>query len=94
MTQPPTGADTQSPLRPGFLIVLLLCAVVILFRGAAWLNPSSFIVIPPSVSLPLNLLGLLYLGCGVWVWRARRSLLTRVFLFHALGSAVHWGGSV
>lgn len=64
-------------------ILVLLCAIVLLFRAGAWLNPSRFVVIPDSLALPLNGLGVLFLACGVWGWLSAPSYLTRVF-FNAL----------
>ncbi len=81
-------------LQPRLLLLALLCAVVLAFRIAAWLNPSGFIVIPESVALPLGALGVVYLVCGAWIWLKRPSSLTRIFLLSAIGGAVHWGGSI
>jgi len=86
--------ETPTPPRSRFAIVLLLSVMVLLFRVAAWFNPSSVIVIPPALGLHLNLLGMLFLACGVWAWFKKPSRLTRVFLLSSLGGGIHWGGSI
>jgi len=75
-------------------IVVLLAATVLAFRVAAWLSPSSFVVIPPSLGLWINGLGVLYLVCGVWAWLSKPSSLTRVFLVVGIGGGIHWGGTI
>ena len=84
----------KNPLEPRLAIVVLLCAIVLLFRTAAWLNPSGVVVIPPSLGLPVNGLGVLFLVCGVWAWRSNPSSLTRVFLLCGIGGSIHWGGTI
>lgn len=79
---------------PKVPLVLLLAAVAIAFRVGAWLSPSQFIVIPSGWALPLGLLGIVYLVCGVLVWLKWQNPLTRVFLWVGLGGCIHWGGSV
>ena len=64
------------------------------FRAVAWLDPSRFITLPEPLALPLNMLGVLFLACGVWVWLSKPSRLTRVFLVYAIGGTVHWGGAI
>jgi hypothetical protein len=81
-------------VAPKLPLVILLAAITLAFRVAAWLSPSEFIVIPPALSLPLGLLGVVYLVCGVVVWIKWPNSLTRVFLFVGLGGCIHWGGSV
>ena len=95
MTRSPADARRdESLLPPGLAILILLCAIVLLFRSAAWLNPSSAVDIPQSLRLPTGALGVLYLVCGVWAWRSNPSALTRVFLMYGIGGAVHWGGTI
>lgn len=81
-------------MAPRLPLVLVFAAIAIAFRVAAWLSPSEFIVIPPAWSLPLGLLGMVYLVCGVVVWIKWPNPLTRVFLWVGLGGCIHWGGSV
>ncbi len=75
-------------------ILILLSVVALVFRAAAWRNPSAFIAIPDPLALPLSGLGVLHLACGVWAWWKRPSSLTRVFLLSGIGGCVHWGGSI
>lgn len=95
MTRSPADARRdESLLPPGPVILILLCAIVLLFRTAAWLNPSSVVDIPQALRLPTAALGVLYLACSVWAWRSNPSALTRVFLMYGIGGAVHWGGTI
>ncbi|MCZ6766557.1 MAG: hypothetical protein O7D32_06460 [bacterium] len=94
MTRSQTGGHhVEAPRQPGLAILVLLCSIALLFRAAAWLNPSSLVDIPESLALPTSGLGVLYLACAVWVWRSR-SKLTGVFLAYGIGGCIHWGGTV
>ena len=84
----------ERPRQPTLTTVIVAGAIVLAFRVAAWLNPSSYIEIPPAAALPIGALGVLYLACGIWAWRSRPSTLTRVFLASGIGGGVHWGGSI
>lgn len=89
--------DTHPDERPHNLrtvTLVLVCGIVLLFRVAAWLNPSSYVVIPEPLRLPTNGLGVLFLVCSLWAWRLYPSNVTRVFLVCGLGGAVHWGGTI
>jgi hypothetical protein len=88
--------DHQHARRPAprLPLLALLCAIVLLFRAAAFLEPSGAVVIPASLALPLNALGALFLACAAWAWGVRPSPLTRPFLIYGLGMGVHWGGTV
>ena len=44
--------------------------------------------------LPIGLLGVGFLACGFAAWWIRPGRWTAVFFVSALGSAVHWGGSI
>jgi len=72
----------------------ILAVVVLIFRVAAWLNPSASTGITGSAANYLNALGVLFLACGLWAWLARPSILTRVFLAYCAGMALHWGGAI
>jgi hypothetical protein len=48
--------------------VLAGVAVVLLWRIAALVSPSSLLLIPEILRLPVCLLGVLFLVCGVWAW--------------------------
>ena len=87
------GHHVEAGGQPGLAILVLLCSIALLFRAAAWLNPSSLVAIPESMALPTNGLGVLYLACAVWVWRSR-SKLTGVFLAYGIGGCIHWGGTI
>ena len=50
---PTLTTRTDRPLQPGLTTLVLVCTLVLLFRCAAWLSPSRFIVMPESVVLPL-----------------------------------------
>lgn len=78
--------------RPG--LVFGAGAGVLLWRGAAYLWPSSLVSVPGSLRLPFALLGLLFLVCGVAAWLMRPSRWTAVFLLYGLGGGVHWGGAI
>lgn len=94
MTRSETEGHTVEAVRqPGLPILVLLCSMALLFRAAAWLNPSSLVTIPESLALPTSGLGVLYLICAVWVWRSR-SKLAGVFLAYGIGGCVHWGGTI
>ncbi len=68
--------------------------VVVLWRVAALAWPSSLVTIPDSIRLPLALLGVLFLLCGVSAWWIRPGRWSAIFLVFALGSGVHWGGTI
>ena len=87
------GHPVEAPHRPGLAILVLLCSIALLFRAAAWVNPSSLIAIPESLALPTSGLGVLYVICAVWVWRSK-SKLSGVFLAYGIGGCVHWGGTI
>lgn len=74
--------------------ILAAAAAVLLWRAAALRWPSSFIVLPDELRLPIGLLGVLFVACGVWAWWVRPGRWTQVFLLYGLGGGVHWGGSV
>jgi hypothetical protein len=74
--------------------VLAAAAVVLLWRGAALASPSTFIAIPDGLHVPMALLGVLFVACGVLAWELRPGRWTAVFLLHALGGGVHWGGAI
>ena len=63
MTGSRTTLHAEIPLAPRPAIVVLLCAIVLAFRAAVWLNPSSYITLPESLALPLA-------GLGVSSWPA------------------------
>lgn len=94
MTESGTADALESPINPRPWLVAVACAIVLIFRFAAWRSPSSYIVIPESMTLPLGAMGVLFLVCGVWVWRSRPTALTRVFLLTGIGGGIHWGGSI
>ncbi len=74
--------------------VLAAAAAVLLWRAAALARPSSMIPIPDGLRLPVALLGVLFLACGVWAWWARPNRWTLVFLLYGIGQGIHWGGAV
>ncbi len=85
--------STQSgPLRRSWVFVATL--VVLLWRVAALVWPSSIVTISDPIRLPMGLLGILFLTCGFAAWWIRPGRWTAVFFVSALGSAVHWGGSI
>ena len=88
---------TESSVLPGpFRRSWVLAAVVMvmLWRAAALIWPSSLVTIPEAVRLPIALLGVLFLVCGVWAWWVRPGRWTAVFLVYGIGGGVHWGGTV
>jgi len=73
--------------------VLASAAVVLLWRIVALASPTSLLAIPEMLRLPVGLLGVLFLMCGVWAWWIRPDRFTSVFLICAMGGAIHWGGA-
>ncbi len=92
MERTKTPGDTTLAPRPTLVFALTIAALA--FRVAAYASPSRFIAIVDPLELPLGALGVLHLVCGVWVWRAFPSSLTRVYLLTGLGGCIHWGGSI
>ncbi|NND00650.1 MAG: hypothetical protein HKN85_10755, partial [Gammaproteobacteria bacterium] len=41
-----------------------------------------------------GLLGLSFLVCGIWAWRARAGPDITVFVIYTVGAAIHWGGAI
>ncbi len=74
--------------------VVTAVAVVVLWRVATLAWPSSLVTIPDPIRLPIALLGVLFLICGVWTWWIRPGRWSAIFLVSALGSGVHWGGTI
>lgn len=75
--------------------MLVACAAIALnWRIAAFLSPSAFIDVDDAFRLPTALLGLLFLGCGLYAALRARNETARVFLLYCFGSAIHWGGSI
>ncbi len=85
------SSDAPGPFRRSWV---LAAVVVLLWRAAALIWPSSLVVIPEAVRLPLGLLGLLFLICGVWAWWLRPGRWTAVFLIYGIGGGIHWGGTI
>jgi hypothetical protein len=54
--------------------VLAGVAVVSLWRIAALVSPSSLLLISEILRLPVCLLGILFLVCGVWAWCLRGAI--------------------
>lgn len=67
---------------------------VLLWRVVAFRWPSSFVSVPDGLRLPLALLGVVFLACGIWAWWARPGRWTTIFLLYGLGGGVHWGGAI
>ena len=86
------GAVHPVPIRRGWLFIAT--GGVLLWRAAAFRWPSALVPIPEDLRLPLLLLGVLFLLCGVWAYWARPDRWTTVFLVYALGGGVHWGGAI
>ena len=68
--------------------------MVLLWRIAALVWPSSLVTISEAIRLPLALLGVLFITCGVWAWWVRPGRWTATFLVYGIGAGVHWGGTV
>ncbi len=87
-----TQSDNRAvPFRRSW--VLAGVAVVLLWRIGALVSPISLLTIPEMLRLPVGLLGLLFMVCGVWAWWIRPDRFTSVFLIVAMGGAIHWGGA-
>jgi hypothetical protein len=84
-------SHARGPLR---LWIAAATGGVLFWRAAAYWRPSSFIDIPDRWHLPLTLLGLVFLGAGLWAWFARPHRWTNLFLIYGLCGGVHWGGAV
>ena len=74
--------------------VMAAVVMVMLWRAAALVWPSSIVIIPEAILLPLTLLGVLHLVCGVGALRVRPGRWTAVFLVFAVGGGIHWGGTI
>ncbi len=87
---------SQSTPRNNVLRIWIIVGVglVLLWRVAAYVWPSSMIEIADDLRVPTLLLGLLFLVCGAYTYWSRPSPWTLVFLVHCLGSGMHWGGSI
>jgi len=85
---------SQASVQPGRSWVVAGVAGVFLWRVTAFLLPSSLVSAPGGLRLPLALLGVLFLGCGVWAWWIRPSRATAIFLAYGIGNGIHWGGTV
>ncbi len=85
-------SSQSGPLRRSWVVSAVL--LVLLWRVAALLWPSSIVTITESIRLPIGLLGVGFLACGFAAWWIRPGRWTAVFFVSALGSAVHWGGSI
>ena len=68
--------------------------MVMLWLAAALVWPSSLVTISEADRLPVALLGVLFLACGVGAWWVRPGRWTAVLLVYAIGGGVHWGGTV
>jgi hypothetical protein len=73
-------------------LVALATTIVLAWRSAAFLRPSSWVSIAAPLRAPLGLLGIGFLACGLFLWVRRRDHTARAFLRYCLGGAVHWGG--
>lgn len=56
--------------------------------------PSQWVPIADNLRLPVALLGILFLACGIYAWSRTRNVWTGTFLIYAVGSVIHWGGSI
>ncbi len=74
--------------------VAALAVAVLLWRALAFAWPSSLITTADSLRLPLALLVVLFVACGVAAWWLRPGRASGIFLVYALGGGIHWGGSV
>lgn len=79
-------------LRRSCLVAAVI--VVVVWRVAALAWPSSLVIISEPIRLPLALLGVLFLLCGVLTWRIRPGRWSAIFCVFAVGSGVHWGGTI
>lgn len=77
---------------PAWLLIAI--PLVVLWRLAAMIWPSPYIVINPSVMFPLTLMGVMFLCSGVITYNRSPARATTVFALYCLGSATHWGGAV
>lgn len=84
--------DPSIPTRNAWAVAA--AAGVVLWRLAAFEWPSSFVSLPGGLRLPLALMGLAFLACGLAAWWWRPDRWTAVFLVYCLGGGVHWGGAV
>ncbi len=73
--------------------VYLSAAIVLLWRIAAFLRPSSYIIVADGLAVAMALLGMLFLVCSVYAWIVRPGRWTLVFLLYGVGGGIHWGGS-
>lgn len=86
--------DTSNHLWSRAPLIALTAAFVLGWRIAALQFPSTVTDIDDAFRAPLALLGLLFLGCGLFSALRIRNEPATVFLIYCFGSAIHWGGSV
>ena len=74
--------------------VVAATALVLLWRIAASQWPSSFVRISEDLRLPMALMGMLFLICGLLAWWIRPGRWSTIFLFYGMAGGVHWGGAI
>ncbi|MCI0415005.1 hypothetical protein L0222_19705 [bacterium] len=87
---------TQSSIHRNRFTISVVAAVILeLFWLVAALQwPSTFVEIPDILRLPMVLLGVLFLICGLATWYFRSNRWTGIFLLYCLGAGIHWGGAI
>jgi hypothetical protein len=78
--------------RRGLLVALAV--VTLSWRTTALLFPSAVTDVDDAFRVALAVLGLLFLGCGLYVTLRVSNESAKAFLLYCFGSAIHWGGSV
>lgn len=71
-----------------------IAALVTAWRVSAIVQPSTVIDIDPDLRVPLAVLGMLFLGCGIYTYLRVRNESSKALSVYCFGSAVHWGGSI
>lgn len=72
------------------LVVAAMGAV--LYRVATVLFPHPAATDPAAVRLTAGLLGLLFLGCGLWAFHEARDRSSLLFAIYCVTACLHWGG--
>jgi hypothetical protein len=84
----------ETRVRRNTMLFLGLGAGVLIWRALAYRDPSSVVVIPDELRLPMAALGMFFVLCGLTAWLLRPGPATALFCVHGLGAGVHWGGSI
>ena len=84
----------ETRVRRNTMLFVGLGAGVLVWRVLAYRDPSSVVIVPDELRLPMAALGMFFVICGLTAWLLRPGPATALFCVHGLGAGVHWGGSI